>query len=87
MPDIGESTVDFMNALYAIMEPHIQGYNLWQVSSQENDGLFNCNFVIGGGGILSNIALFMTLLTVLYFFTIHETVNIFYAFNKIFCKC
>jgi hypothetical protein len=47
MPDIGESTVDFMNALYAIMEPHIHGYNLWQVSSQEN-GPFNCSFVIWG---------------------------------------
>ena len=55
MPDIGESTVDFMNALYAIMEPHIQGYNLWQVSSQENDGLFNCNFVIWGGGVYCQI--------------------------------
>lgn len=35
LPDIGESTFDFMNAIYAIMEPHLQGYNLWQVSFQD----------------------------------------------------
>jgi len=38
MPDIGESTVDFMNALYAIMEPHIQGYNLWQLDGRPMSG-------------------------------------------------
>ncbi|PAN17388.1 hypothetical protein PAHAL_3G128200 [Panicum hallii] len=38
MPDIGESTVDFMNALYAIMEPHIHGYNLWQLDGRPMSG-------------------------------------------------
>jgi len=33
LPDIGESTVDLMNAMYTIMESHFKGYNLWQVSS------------------------------------------------------
>ncbi|KAF8727108.1 hypothetical protein HU200_019614 [Digitaria exilis] len=38
LPDIGESTIDFMNALYAIMEPHLQGYNLWQLDGRPMSG-------------------------------------------------
>ncbi|CAN6326761.1 unnamed protein product, partial [Urochloa humidicola] len=38
LPDIGESTVDFMNKLYAIMEPHLQWYNLWQLDGRPMSG-------------------------------------------------
>ncbi|KAF8725950.1 hypothetical protein HU200_020526 [Digitaria exilis] len=38
LPDIGESTIDFMNALYAIMEPHLEGYNLWQLDGRPMSG-------------------------------------------------
>ncbi|KAJ1261813.1 hypothetical protein BS78_09G059200 [Paspalum vaginatum] len=38
LPDIGKSTVDFMNAIYTIMEPHFQGYNLWQLDGRPMSG-------------------------------------------------
>ncbi|WVZ96564.1 hypothetical protein U9M48_042186 [Paspalum notatum var. saurae] len=38
LPYIGESTVDFMNAIYTIMEPHLQGYNLWQLDGRPMSG-------------------------------------------------
>ncbi|XP_062230820.1 uncharacterized protein LOC133928492 isoform X2 [Phragmites australis] len=38
LPDIGESTVDFMFAIYTIMESHLQGYNLWQLDGRPMSG-------------------------------------------------
>ncbi|XP_062181284.1 uncharacterized protein LOC133885573 isoform X2 [Phragmites australis] len=38
LPDIGKSTVDFMNAIYTIMESHLQGYNLWQLDGRPMSG-------------------------------------------------
>ncbi|GJM94676.1 hypothetical protein PR202_ga11346 [Eleusine coracana subsp. coracana] len=38
LPDIGVSTVDFMNSIYEIMEPHLQGYNLWQLDGRPMSG-------------------------------------------------
>jgi hypothetical protein len=61
LPDIGESTVDLMNAIYAIMESHFEGYNLWQVSSQEND----CSIAAFQYCVYNSVldaSLFMTLL-------------------------
>ena len=34
LPNAGESTIDFMNAIYTIMQSHVEGYNLWQVCFQ-----------------------------------------------------
>jgi hypothetical protein len=63
LPDIGESTVDLMNAMYTIMESDFKGYNLWQVSSQENDysiAVFqHCVYTS-----VLDASLFMTLLTI-----------------------
>nr|ACG41721.1 4Fe-4S ferredoxin, iron-sulfur binding protein [Zea mays] len=38
LPDIGESTVDLMNAIYTIMESHFKGYNLWQLDGRPMSG-------------------------------------------------
>ncbi|TVU00710.1 hypothetical protein EJB05_53852, partial [Eragrostis curvula] len=38
LPDIGESTLDFMNAIYTIMEHDLQGYNLWQLDGRPMSG-------------------------------------------------
>ncbi|XP_066362975.1 uncharacterized protein [Miscanthus floridulus] len=38
LPDIGESTVDLMNAMYTIMESHFKGYNLWQLDGRPMSG-------------------------------------------------
>jgi hypothetical protein len=45
LPNAGESTIDFMNAIYTIMQSRVEGYNLWQVCSQDNKFL-NCIFHI-----------------------------------------
>ncbi|GJN35972.1 hypothetical protein PR202_gb24793 [Eleusine coracana subsp. coracana] len=38
LPDIGVSTFDFMNSIYEIMEPDLQGYNLWQLDGRPMSG-------------------------------------------------
>ncbi|KAL6607800.1 hypothetical protein ACP70R_040863 [Stipagrostis hirtigluma subsp. patula] len=38
LPNIGESTVDFMNEIYKTMECHIKGYNLWQLDGRPMSG-------------------------------------------------
>jgi hypothetical protein len=45
LPNAGESTIDFMNAIYRIMQSHVEGYNLWQVCSQDNK-ILSCIFHI-----------------------------------------
>lgn len=64
LPDIGESTVDLMNAIYTIMESHFKGYNLWQVSSQENNYSIAAFQYCVYTSVL-DASLFMTLLTTL----------------------
>jgi hypothetical protein len=64
LPDIGESTVDLMNTIYTIMEPHFKGYNLWQVSSQENNYSIAAFQYCVYTSVL-DASLFMTLLTTL----------------------
>lgn len=61
LPDIGESTVDLMNAIYTIMESHFKGYNLWQVSSQENDYSIAAQYCVYNSVL--DAYLFMNLLT------------------------
>jgi hypothetical protein len=43
LPDVGDSTVNLMNAIYTTMQSHLQGYNLWQVCYEENKCI-NCRF-------------------------------------------
>ncbi|CAM0957634.1 unnamed protein product [Alopecurus aequalis] len=38
LPNAGESTIDFMNALYTIMQSHVKGYNLWQLDGRPMSG-------------------------------------------------
>ncbi|CAD6334557.1 unnamed protein product [Miscanthus lutarioriparius] len=42
LPDIGESTVDLMNAMYTITESHFKGYNLWQLAGGTNSYTIDC---------------------------------------------
>ncbi|KAF0926454.1 hypothetical protein E2562_025299 [Oryza meyeriana var. granulata] len=38
LPDVGDSTVNFMNAIYTTMQSHLQGYNLWQLDGRPMSG-------------------------------------------------
>uniref|UniRef100_A0A0E0KYQ5 4Fe-4S ferredoxin-type domain-containing protein n=1 Tax=Oryza punctata TaxID=4537 RepID=A0A0E0KYQ5_ORYPU len=38
LPDVGDSTVNFMNAMYTTMQSHLQGYNLWQLDGRPMSG-------------------------------------------------
>uniref|UniRef100_A0A0E0PHT5 4Fe-4S ferredoxin-type domain-containing protein n=1 Tax=Oryza rufipogon TaxID=4529 RepID=A0A0E0PHT5_ORYRU len=38
LPDVGDSTVNLMNAIYTTMQSHLQGYNLWQLDGRPMSG-------------------------------------------------
>ncbi|KAM0862541.1 hypothetical protein ACQ4PT_045197 [Festuca glaucescens] len=38
LPNAGESTIDFMNAIYTIMQSRVEGYNLWQLDGRPMSG-------------------------------------------------
>uniref|UniRef100_A0A452Y2U2 Iron-sulphur binding protein LdpA C-terminal domain-containing protein n=1 Tax=Aegilops tauschii subsp. strangulata TaxID=200361 RepID=A0A452Y2U2_AEGTS len=38
MPNAGASTIDFMNAIYTIMQSNLEGYNLWQLDGRPMSG-------------------------------------------------
>ncbi|KAK6930276.1 Iron-sulfur binding protein LdpA, C-terminal [Dillenia turbinata] len=38
LPDVGDSTVAMMNAMYSIMEPNLHCYNLWQLDGRPMSG-------------------------------------------------
>uniref|UniRef100_A0ACD5TKU4 Uncharacterized protein n=1 Tax=Avena sativa TaxID=4498 RepID=A0ACD5TKU4_AVESA len=38
LPNAGESTIDFMNAIYTITQSHVEGYNLWQLDGRPMSG-------------------------------------------------
>uniref|UniRef100_A0A452Y2R3 Iron-sulphur binding protein LdpA C-terminal domain-containing protein n=1 Tax=Aegilops tauschii subsp. strangulata TaxID=200361 RepID=A0A452Y2R3_AEGTS len=37
-PNAGASTIDFMNAIYTIMQSNLEGYNLWQLDGRPMSG-------------------------------------------------
>ncbi|XP_040380136.1 uncharacterized protein LOC102719676 isoform X2 [Oryza brachyantha] len=38
LPNVGDSTVNFMNAIYRTMQSNLQGYNLWQLDGRPMSG-------------------------------------------------
>ncbi|XP_020165547.1 uncharacterized protein [Aegilops tauschii subsp. strangulata] len=38
LPNAGASTIDFMNAIYTIMQSNLEGYNLWQLDGRPMSG-------------------------------------------------
>lgn len=38
LPNAGESTIDFMNAIHTIMQSYREGYNLWQLDGRPMSG-------------------------------------------------
>uniref|UniRef100_A0A452Y2T0 Iron-sulphur binding protein LdpA C-terminal domain-containing protein n=1 Tax=Aegilops tauschii subsp. strangulata TaxID=200361 RepID=A0A452Y2T0_AEGTS len=57
LPNAGASTIDFMNAIYTIMQSNLEGYNLWQVCSKENKFLNSIFHIVR----IFQITLFMNL--------------------------